>query len=125
MTNIREAAAKARAAWAQWSFYDIDPDADRDCSGGIIPSVAFEKGFMQGHAAGVADGARAFAEELERGGYRLVIHMPSTVPGSEVQEVTTEISASDYLCLRGSRPAPGTGPAKENDMKGDNDGKVS
>ena len=61
-----QAAAAARSAWAQWSFYDIDPDADRDCSGGIIPSVAFEKGYLLGHAAGVSEGARRFAEAIQK-----------------------------------------------------------
>ena len=41
-----------------------------------------------------------FADELERGGYRLVFHACSTVPGSEVQEMRGEIGIPEYLRTR-------------------------
>jgi|GEM_PF-5692653 hypothetical protein len=60
MTDIREPTPgeKARIAAHEWEEKN-SAELGEDY---FISDLAYKKGYMQGHAAGVADGARAFGE---------------------------------------------------------------
>ena len=107
-TDIRDRAAKAardeaRKVWKDWVWKSQED---------INPAHCFQSGYLLGHAAGYADGARAFAEWLKSIGAEIeYLEDPHGAHGGGELwcEETPEIMLARFLA---SRPAPGTGIAE-------------
>jgi hypothetical protein len=113
MTDIREAAAKAAR--------EHDPPCHL-----MYPEQCFEAGYLLGHAAGVADGARDVAQQahdaMERALGRLL--KAAQVATSErfkgqmraasdwIASLQEELFINPETRILSSRPAPGTGIAE-------------
>ncbi len=101
MTDIRAQAAKAAREWRDKMF---PHSTGTPLDGGS--GEYFIDGFTQGHAAGVADGARGFADELAK-----------DVKGTLMRDWLVEHWEA-FSSNLASRPAPGTGLAQGNDEEG-------
>lgn len=100
-TDIRAEASKAAREW--WDHVgklprDMQPD----------PVDAFEMGHLSGHAAGYADGARAFAEMLQR-------RSDDAIANKRIEVLPLGTLLDLFLA---SLPAPGTGLAQGKDEEG-------
>ena len=110
MTDIREAAAKAAREWED----EIDATENRPGTG----EACFIDGYLLGHAAGVADGARAEAEKLAA----LLADLDAAMKmsGNRWDEWGTRASAVGEMldaAIWKARPAPGTTLAEAEGQK--------
>jgi len=100
MTTLRAQAAAAAKEW-ELSESEVSGDCPRDDDGVLQASGVFVAGYLLGHAAGVSEGARRFAEWLDETGHDIA---PSGVVG-----VTLFENADSALAIFLSSLAPGTG----------------
>jgi len=95
MTNLRAQSAAAAKEW-ELSESEVSGDCPRDDDGVLQASGVFVAGYLLGHAAGVEEGARRFAEWLMADG------------AEQYDSITVRRCVPIFLSEFASSLAPGT-----------------